>query len=192
MARRGIADKTELTTIGRHGPGRPIPNFECGAFNHSATSPKIEGEKRSLGSALSIGPAGAKQGNNERKARCGPTSLSERWIARVKPGTEGESLLASLHSFAPLPPLQSASARFNFRRRIGQASQEDAMTRAVGATARAGASMVQERYRDAGVDTDEADAGLKRLTARIAETWPSGGGFGSVKLDIGYFANVID
>src|SRR6516165_5619855 len=73
-----------------------------------------------------------------------------------------------------------------------QATQEDAMTRAVGATARADASMVQERYRAAGVDTDEADAGLKKLTARIAETWPPRGGFGSVKLDIGYFANVID
>ena len=66
------------------------------------------------------------------------------------------------------------------------------MTRAVEATARAGASMVQDRYRDAGVDTDEADAGLKKLTRRIADTWPPGGGFGSVKLDIGYFANVID
>jgi phosphoribosylformylglycinamidine cyclo-ligase len=66
------------------------------------------------------------------------------------------------------------------------------MTRAVEATARADASMVQERYRDAGVDTDEAEAGLKKLTRRIAETWPPGNGFGSVKLDIGYFANVID
>jgi phosphoribosylformylglycinamidine cyclo-ligase len=70
------------------------------------------------------------------------------------------------------------------------------MTRAVEAKARARASMAQDRYddryRDAGVDTDEADAGLKRLTRRIADTWPSGGGFGSVKLDIGYFANVVD
>jgi phosphoribosylformylglycinamidine cyclo-ligase len=78
------------------------------------------------------------------------------------------------------------------------------MTRAVEAKARARASMAQDhyddrhdhryhdRYRDAGVDTDEADAGLKKLTRRIADTWPPGGGFGSVKLDIGYFANVID
>jgi len=60
------------------------------------------------------------------------------------------------------------------------------------AKARAHASMAQDRYRDAGVDTDEADAGLKKLTRRITDTWPPGGGFGSVKLDIGYFANVID
>jgi phosphoribosylformylglycinamidine cyclo-ligase len=53
-------------------------------------------------------------------------------------------------------------------------------------------SAVHDRYRDAGVDSDEAHAGLKKLTARIADTWPPSGGFGSVKLDIGYFANVID
>jgi phosphoribosylformylglycinamidine cyclo-ligase len=60
------------------------------------------------------------------------------------------------------------------------------------ARARADVSEVHDRYRDAGVDTDEADAGLKQLTARIAGTWPPRGSFGSVQLDIGYFANVID
>jgi phosphoribosylformylglycinamidine cyclo-ligase len=50
----------------------------------------------------------------------------------------------------------------------------------------------QDHYRDAGVDTDEADVGLKRLTNRIRDTWPAAGAFGAVKLDIGYFANVID
>jgi phosphoribosylformylglycinamidine cyclo-ligase len=66
------------------------------------------------------------------------------------------------------------------------------MTRGVEAKAKADASLVPDRYRDAGVDTDEADAGLKKLTARIADTWPPSGSLGSVKLDIGYFANVID
>ena len=66
------------------------------------------------------------------------------------------------------------------------------MTPAVKATARADASMVQDRYRDAGVDTDAAAAGLSKLTRRITATWPPAGGFGAVKLDIGYFANVID
>jgi len=48
-------------------------------------------------------------------------------------------------------------------------------------------------YREAGVDTDEAEAGLRKLTRRIASTWPQPGApFGGVKLDIGYFANVID
>ena len=47
-------------------------------------------------------------------------------------------------------------------------------------------------YRDAGVDTDEADLGLSRLVARITRTWPSRGKFGAVELPIGYFANVID
>lgn len=48
-------------------------------------------------------------------------------------------------------------------------------------------------YRDAGVDTDEAEAGLQKLTRRIKATWPApGAAFGGVKLDIGYFANVID
>jgi phosphoribosylformylglycinamidine cyclo-ligase len=47
-------------------------------------------------------------------------------------------------------------------------------------------------YRNAGVDTDEADAGLKKLAARIENTWPPNGSFGAVKLGIGYFANVID
>jgi phosphoribosylformylglycinamidine cyclo-ligase len=66
------------------------------------------------------------------------------------------------------------------------------MTQAIEATARADVSVVNDRYRDAGVDTDEAEAGLKQLTARITDTWPPSGGFGAVKLDIGYFANVID
>ncbi len=50
----------------------------------------------------------------------------------------------------------------------------------------------QERYTDAGVNSDEADAGLKKLTRRIVETWPAPDSMGAVKLDIGYFANVID
>lgn len=51
---------------------------------------------------------------------------------------------------------------------------------------------VIDNYRDAGVDTDEADAGLKKLTERIRKTWPSANTEGAVSLDIGYFANVIN
>jgi phosphoribosylformylglycinamidine cyclo-ligase len=47
-------------------------------------------------------------------------------------------------------------------------------------------------YRDAGVDTDEADIGLRRLVKRITGTWLSAGRFGGVELPIGYFANVIN
>jgi phosphoribosylformylglycinamidine cyclo-ligase len=53
-------------------------------------------------------------------------------------------------------------------------------------------SIIDDHYRDAGVDTDAADAGLQRLTARIVETWPPAGSLGAVKLPIGYFANVVD
>lgn len=49
-----------------------------------------------------------------------------------------------------------------------------------------------DRYREAGVDTDEADAGLSKLTRRVIQTWPPDGAMGAVKLDIGYFANVVD
>ena len=50
-----------------------------------------------------------------------------------------------------------------------------------------------DHYREAGVDTDEADAGLQLLTNRIKATWPPPGSpMGGVQLDIGYFANVID
>jgi phosphoribosylformylglycinamidine cyclo-ligase len=49
-----------------------------------------------------------------------------------------------------------------------------------------------DRYTEAGVDSDEADAGLRSLTKRIVETWPGPHDNGAVKLDIGYFANVID
>jgi phosphoribosylformylglycinamidine cyclo-ligase len=61
-------------------------------------------------------------------------------------------------------------------------------------TLRSGAKVtaIDDHYRDAGVDTDEADAGLARLTRRIVQTWPPAGAFGAVKLDIGYFANVVD
>jgi len=59
--------------------------------------------------------------------------------------------------------------------------------------ARARAEVTElDRYRDAGVDTDEADAGLKKLATRIMTTWPAANAEGAVKLDIGYFANVVD
>jgi phosphoribosylformylglycinamidine cyclo-ligase len=49
-----------------------------------------------------------------------------------------------------------------------------------------------DRYTQAGVNTEEADAGLKKLASRIVETWPAPHAAGAVKLDIGYFANVVD
>jgi phosphoribosylformylglycinamidine cyclo-ligase len=47
-------------------------------------------------------------------------------------------------------------------------------------------------YKTAGVDTDATQSGLRKIVDRIKETWPAPGGVGAVKLDIGYFANVID
>jgi phosphoribosylformylglycinamidine cyclo-ligase len=47
-------------------------------------------------------------------------------------------------------------------------------------------------HKRAGVDMDEADAGLRQIIASIKQTWPTPGALGAVKLDIGYFANVID
>jgi phosphoribosylformylglycinamidine cyclo-ligase len=49
-----------------------------------------------------------------------------------------------------------------------------------------------ELYKIAGVDTDAAQSGLHNIVKHIKETWPATGGVGAVKLDIGYFANVID
>ena len=53
-------------------------------------------------------------------------------------------------------------------------------------------TVIQDHYRDAGVDTDEADAGLIRLKRRVVQTWPPAGTLGAVQLDLGYFANVVD
>ncbi len=47
-------------------------------------------------------------------------------------------------------------------------------------------------YLDAGVDTEAEDVALNRLTDRVRQTWPRAEGFGSVQLDIGFFANVVD
>jgi len=47
-------------------------------------------------------------------------------------------------------------------------------------------------YKTAGVDTGETQSGLHKIIERIKETWPVPGGIGTVQLDIGYFANVID
>jgi phosphoribosylformylglycinamidine cyclo-ligase len=47
-------------------------------------------------------------------------------------------------------------------------------------------------YKAAGVDAAAAQSGLGKIVERIKETWPAPGGVGTVKLDIGYFANVID
>jgi phosphoribosylformylglycinamidine cyclo-ligase len=47
-------------------------------------------------------------------------------------------------------------------------------------------------YKTAGVDTAAAQFGLQKIIASIKQTWPPAGALGDVKLDIGYFANVID
>jgi phosphoribosylformylglycinamidine cyclo-ligase len=47
-------------------------------------------------------------------------------------------------------------------------------------------------YQTAGVDTEQAEIALKRLVQQVRQTWPTGSGIGAVKLDMGYFANVID
>jgi phosphoribosylformylglycinamidine cyclo-ligase len=52
--------------------------------------------------------------------------------------------------------------------------------------------MQTQLYKGAGVDTDAAQSGLEKIIGRIKATWPAPGAFGQVKLDIGYFANVID
>jgi phosphoribosylformylglycinamidine cyclo-ligase len=52
--------------------------------------------------------------------------------------------------------------------------------------------MQTQLYRNAGVDTDAAQSGLDRIIGHIKGTWPPAGGLGEVKLDIGYFANVVD
>ena len=46
-------------------------------------------------------------------------------------------------------------------------------------------------YKETGVDTAEADAGLNHIIARVQRTWPRAG-LGRVVLPIGYFANVIE
>ena len=51
--------------------------------------------------------------------------------------------------------------------------------------------MRREVYKQTGVDTAEADAGLEHIIARVQKTWPKSG-LGRGVLDIGYFANVID
>src|SRR5271155_1513431 len=47
-------------------------------------------------------------------------------------------------------------------------------------------------YREAGVDIAAAESGLRRIIDSVRRTWPATDGVGAVKLDIGYFANVID
>lgn len=48
-----------------------------------------------------------------------------------------------------------------------------------------------EVYKQTGVDTAEADAGLNHIIKRVQSTWPKKG-IGRVALPIGYFANVIE
>src|SRR5258708_13127066 len=49
----------------------------------------------------------------------------------------------------------------------------------------------QDVYMQTGVDTAEADAGLRHIIKRVEGTWPKQG-MGRVLLPIGYFANVIE
>lgn len=51
----------------------------------------------------------------------------------------------------------------------------------------------RDHYKEAGVDTDEAEAGLQQLTKQIEQTWTAKKDeFGGVQLPIGRFANVIN
>jgi phosphoribosylformylglycinamidine cyclo-ligase len=49
----------------------------------------------------------------------------------------------------------------------------------------------RDAYKQSGVDTAEADAGLGHIVRRVQGTWPRHG-MGRVLLPIGYFANVIE
>src|SRR5579871_5464033 len=49
----------------------------------------------------------------------------------------------------------------------------------------------RDAYKEAGIDTTEADVGLARLVRLIQDTWPQSGP-GRVLLPIGYFANVVE
>ncbi len=60
-----------------------------------------------------------------------------------------------------------------------------------GATDSGYADVRKEGYKQTGVDTAEADAGLDNIIARVRKTWPQSG-LGRVLLPIGYFANVIE
>lgn len=47
-------------------------------------------------------------------------------------------------------------------------------------------------YQTAGVDTAREEIALQGLIKRVRQTWPTIDGIGAVKLDLGFFANVID
>ncbi|GIX45896.1 MAG: phosphoribosylaminoimidazole synthetase [Candidatus Tectimicrobiota bacterium] len=47
-------------------------------------------------------------------------------------------------------------------------------------------------YRAAGVDTEQEALALERLLAQLRRTWPQAPGTGTVRLDLGFFANVIE
>jgi phosphoribosylformylglycinamidine cyclo-ligase len=66
---------------------------------------------------------------------------------------------------------------------FSMASSESAENRA--------ADVRQDVYKQTGVDTAEADAGLNHIIRRVQGTWPKRG-TGRVLLPIGFFANVIE
>jgi phosphoribosylformylglycinamidine cyclo-ligase len=66
---------------------------------------------------------------------------------------------------------------------FSMASSESAEKRA--------ADVRQDVYKQTGVDTAEADAGLNHIIRRVQGTWPKRG-TGRVLLPIGFFANVIE
>lgn len=47
-------------------------------------------------------------------------------------------------------------------------------------------------YAIAGVDTQMADSGLKKIISRVRQTWPQHTGVGAVQLEIGQYANIIN
>ena len=59
------------------------------------------------------------------------------------------------------------------------------------ASSETAADVRQNVYKQTGVDTAEADAGLNHIIRRVQGTWPKQG-MGRVLLPIGLFANVIE
>src|SRR5262249_35342345 len=98
---------------------------------------------------------------------------------------------------ARLPPLRAADFHMTGNRHGEKQRGRDTFSGAnpkLAETAQPTGDLLNVRkevYKETGVDTAEADAGLENIIARVKKTWPQAG-LGRVVLPIGYFANVIE
>src|SRR5216684_1501077 len=149
-----------------------MPRYSQGIFTHNLYHDFLRG------AGVQQGRPQWSPGHQPAPRRCGTAPVGAPLVGARRPGGCTIPLKNGL--------VRMARARRDVvSRRHGGDDSDAEMSGPVTSDARS------DVYKETGVDTAEADAGLNHIIARVQGTWPQTGP-GRVLLPIGYFANVIE